>query len=251
MMADTSMIDLLKFSIVLAFLLYSCKLDIDSRIVPNRVWKYMLAATIPIVAFQLLTLPKYPEIYYLVVLFQVIMVITLAYILYYIGAYGGADAKAIMCLAIIFPFYPRFDGLPLLNMGFGSFAFSTLANSVLAAPALLLGMFIRNLFVEGVKGLKGNLLYYMTGYRVKVDRIPKFHNLLEYVDENGKFRRVRRAVEPDDAMLRRLQKSGIKAVWVTPALPFLVFITAGYIIAFTVGDLLYFIISKIPALLSW
>ncbi len=244
------MIDLIKFSIVLAFLLYSCKLDIESRIVPNRVWKYMLATVIPIVTFQLLT-QRYPEIYYLVALLQVLMVISLAYILYYIGAYGGADAKAIMCLAVIFPFYPSFNGFPFLNMGFGSFAFSTLANSVLAAPALLIAMFIRNLIVEGVKGLRGNLLYYMTGYRVKVDSIPKFHNLLEFVDENGRFRRVRRAVEPDDAMLRRLQKSGVKAVWVTPALPFLVFITAGYIIAFTVGDLLYFIISKIPALLSW
>ncbi len=210
----------------------------------------MLATVIPIVIFQLLT-ERYPEIYYLVALIQVLMVVSLAYILYYIGAYGGADAKAIMCLAVLFPFYPTYDGLPFLNMGFGSFAFSTLANSVLAAPALLIAMFVRNLVVEGVRGLKGNLLYYMTGYRVRVDSIPKFHNLLEYIDESGRFRRVRRAVEPDDAMLRRLRKSGVEAVWVTPALPFLVFITAGYIIAFTVGDLLYFIISKIPALLSW
>ncbi len=244
------MFDLVKFLVVLAFLLYSCKLDVESRIVPNKVWKYMLASTLPITILQLVT-ERYPEIYYLVALLMALMVISLAYLLYYIGAYGGADAKAIMCLAVIFPFYPTYNSFPILNMGFGSFAFSTLANSVLAAPVLLVAMFIRNLIVEGVKEMRGNVLYYMTGYRVSASKIPKFHNLLEYIDERGKLVRVRRAVEPDDAMLRRLEKSGMKTVWVTPALPFLLFITAGYAIAFIVGDLLYFIISKIPALLSW
>ncbi len=243
-------IDLIKFILVLGFLLYACKLDIESRIVPNRVWKYMLVVTLPFTVFQIITEPR-PELYYMLTGIQILMVISLAYFLYYIGAYGGADAKAIMCLAVIFPFYPAYHGFPILNFGFGSFAFSTLANSVLAAPALLAGMFIRNLIVEGVRELKGNFLYYLTGYRVKVQNLPKFHNLLEYVDEGGKFRRVRRAVEPDGEMIERLIKRKVDEVWVTPALPFLVFITAGYIVAFTFGDLLYLLISKVPAILSW
>jgi preflagellin peptidase FlaK len=135
----------------------------------------------------------------------------------------------------------------VLGQGF-SFAFSTLANSVVAAPLLLLFMFFRNLAREGVKSLKGNLLYYFTGYRADVSNLPKFHNLLEFIDEKGEFKRVRRAVEPDDRMLSRLRKSGVDKVWVTPALPFLIFITAGYIVAFILGDLLYLLISTI---LSW
>ena len=242
-----SAIDLLKFILVLGFLVYACKLDVESRIVPNRVWKYMLIITLPIVIFQIVTEPL-PQLFYMLAGIQVLIVISLAYLLYYIGAYGGADAKALMCLSVIFPFYPTFNGFPILNFGLGSFAFSTLANSVIAAPALLVGMFIRNLVVEGVGDLKGNLLYYLTGYKAKVDSLPKFHNLLEYVDEDGKLIRVKRAVEPNEELIERLRREKIETVWVTPALPFLVFITAGYVAAFFLGDLLYLFISNIS---SW
>lgn len=240
------MLDLVKFLVVLGFLIYACKLDLESRIVPNRVWKYMLLASLPITAYQLAT-SNYLMIQYTVAGFFVLMVITLSYVLYLIGAYGGADAKAIMCLAAIFPFYPTFNGFPLLNQGF-SFAFSTLANSVIAAPFLLIFMFLRNLTREGWRELKGNVLYYFTGYRAEVKNLPKFHNLLEFVDENGEFKRVRRAVEPDEDMIERVKKSGVEKVWVTPSLPFLIFLTAGYIVAFIFGDLLYLVISTI---LSW
>ncbi len=240
------MLDLLKFLIVLGFLLYACKLDLESRIVPNRVWKYMMLASLPITVYQIAT-GNYLTIQYLVAGFFVLIVIALSYALYLIGAYGGADAKAIMCLAVIFPFYPTFNGFPLLNKGF-SFAFSTLANSVIAAPLLLLFMFVRNLMREGLRELRGNALYYFTGYKAEVKNLPKFHNLLEFVDENGEFRRVRRAVEPDEEVIERLRNSGVEKVWVTPALPFLMFITTGYVVAFIFGDLLYLLISTI---LSW
>ncbi len=240
------MLDLVKFLVVLGFLMYACKLDLESRMVPNRVWKYMLLASLPITTCQLAT-SNYLMIQYTLAGFFVLMVIALSYALYLIGAYGGADAKAIMCLAVIFPFYPTSNGFPLLNQGF-SFAFSTLANSVIAAPFLLIFMFLYNLMREGWGELKGNVLYYFTGYRAEVKDLPKFHNLLEYMDENGKLKRVRRAVEPDERTLERLKKSGVEKVWVTPALPFLIFITAGYIVAFIFGDLLYLLISTI---LSW
>ncbi len=240
------MLDLAKFLVVLGFLIYACKLDLESRIVPNRVWKYMLLASLPITVYQLFTEKHFIFEYTIAGIF-VVMVIALSYALYLIGAYGGADAKAIMSLALIFPFYPTFNGFPLLGPGF-SFAFSTLANSVVAAPILLLIMFLRNLAKEGIKSLKGNVLYYFTGYRAEVSNLPEFHNLFEFIDEDGEFRRVRKAVEPDEKMLDRLKRSGVEKVWVTPALPFLLFITAGYIVAFILGDLLYLLISTI---LSW
>lgn len=243
-MISSQQIDVVKFILVLGFLIYACKLDVESRIVPNRVWKCMLAVTVPFTLLQLIE-PK-PSIMYLLVAAQTLLIISLAYFLYYIEAYGGADAKAVMCLAVIFPFYPIYNGFPILA-GF-SFAFSTLANSVIAAPIILAAMFIRNLVVEGFAGMKGNFFYYLTGYRVEIGKLPKFHNLLEYVDEEGVLRRLKRAVEPDDEIIERLKKNRIEKVWVTPALPFLVFITAGYITAFFLGDLLYFFISNIS---SW
>jgi len=237
------MLDLVKFILVLGFLLYSCKLDLESRTVPNKVWKFMLVATTPITAYQLI-FGDYSAIEYIIAGVFVLIVIALSYALYLIGAYGGADAKAIMALAVIFPFYPTYNNFPMFKAFSFSFAFSTLANSVIAAPFMLLLMFFRNLAREGVNGLRGNVLYYFTGYRVSSRRIPKFHNLLEFVDEDGRLRRVRRAVEPDERMLERLRKSDIE-IWVTPALPFILFITAGYVLAFFVGDILYLLISTI------
>ncbi len=239
---------LARFLVVLGFLLYACKLDLESRIVPNRVWKYTLLIALPITLIELV-IAKYSLVVLTLAALQILMIVALAYLLYAIGAYGGADAKAIMLLAILFPVYPTFDDLPILSTGFGSFAFSVLANSVIAAPLLLVFMLIRNIARYGVKCMRGNLLYYFIGYKAKVSDIPQFHNLLEYINDRGEFVRSKRAVEPDDKMIRRLKKMGIEEVWVTPALPFLVFITAGYVVAFIAGDLLFTIISYLSRML--
>lgn len=57
-----------------------------------------------------------------------------AYLLYYIGAYGGADAKALMVLTVAFPVYPKILIFPILNTGFGVFSFSVLSNAVISTP---------------------------------------------------------------------------------------------------------------------
>ena len=178
---------------------------------------------------------------------QLVAMVALAYILYLLNLYGGADAKAIMVLSALFPIYPHFNGYPILKIGF-IFAFSVLSNSVIVAPILAIIMFIRNIIKERFK-ISGSILYYFIGYRVDIDSIPKFHNLLEYFDENGNLIRVKRAVEPNDEIISRLKyfakEKNVKKIWVTPALPFILFITAGYIVAFFIGDILLFILSLI------
>jgi len=246
---------LVKCSITLLFLLYACLLDLRERRVPNRLWKYMIPAIIPLVVAEFLT-GKHDLYDFLFACLQFALIFGLAYALYYLGAYGGADAKALMVLSLFFPFYPTLDfqsiSFPLLNTGFGVFAFSTLSNSVISAPALVLILFVRNLIKEGFRGIKGNLFYYFIGYRADATNLPKFHNLLEYVDSKGKLVRLRRGVEPDEEILYRLEKAynkgKIKRIWVTPGLPFLVFITAGYLISIIAGNLLFeliFILMRI------
>ncbi len=237
---------LVKCLIVLIFLLYTCLLDIKERRVPNRLWKYMIIATFPLVILEFIVGNHgLYDIMYAVL--QFVLIFGLAYGLYYLGAYGGADAKALMVLSLLFPFYPVLDfrsvTLPLLNTGFGVFAFSTLSNSVISAPGLVIILFIRNVVKEGVRGLKGNFFYYFIGYRADVSALPKFHNLLEYVDSKGKIVRLQRGIEPDEEILYRLKKAHergkISKIWVTPGLPFLVFITAGYLISIIAGNLLF------------
>lgn len=233
------MIEPIKIFLTLLFLLKACEMDLRERRVPNKLWRNMLLVLIPLNVIE-----YFMEPFDLVfAAFQLVFVFAFCYALYYLGLYGGADAKAIMVLAVAFPTYPSFLVFPLLNHGLGMLAFTTLANSVLAAPFLVIILLLRN-------ALSGNLEfpYCLIGYRVDAKAIPRFHNLLEYV-EGGKVKRRLRSVEPNEEMLKELRRAAdaglIKEVWVTPGLPFLCFITVGFVIAVGIGDLLIWIFSSI------
>ncbi|MCS7119260.1 MAG: A24 family peptidase C-terminal domain-containing protein [Archaeoglobaceae archaeon] len=241
---ELEILEIVKVSFVSIFLIYACSLDIKSRVVPNRVWKAMLISVSPILVLQLyhnITMDPLPLLFSV---FGVLFMLILSYFIYTIGAYGGADAKALMCLSVIFPLYPSIDPFPILNHGFGIFSFSILANSVIFTPFMIFAILLRNIFKEGFEGFFKNPLYYFAGYRISVEKI-KFHNLFEFIDENGELRRVKRAIESDDNKLLLLKKAGIKEIWVTPALPFMIFITIGYFGALIFGDILVEIISLI------
>jgi len=124
------------------------------------------------------------------------------------------------------------------------FAFSVLLNPLLiefctVTPIVLL----KNIIAGRI------CMYSFIGYKVPVNRIPRFHNLLEYVDENGKIIRSVRGVEPNEDILNRLmgaREMGVmREVWVTPALPFLFFMLIGFLSAMTVGDIAYLIVYEI------
>lgn len=233
-MNSLEILETCKVAFVSIFLIYACFLDIKDRIVPNRVWKAMLVATSPMVSYEIyLSLEDVTSLLFAAI--GVSFMIIFSYLLYAINAYGGADAKAIMSIALIFPFYPRVADFPVLNQGFGIFAFSVLANSVVFAPFIMLSLLFRNLLKEGFRGFLKNPLFYVAGYKIPVERI-KFHNLFEFVDEKGELRRVRKAVESNEEILQKLKSKGIERVWVTPALPFIVFITTGFFIAVLFGD---------------
>lgn len=230
----------IKFLIGLILLLWASRLDLRSRIVPNRVWKLFLAALAPFTLYEVLFIP-HSAMEMMLALFQLLFVSGIALAFYYLGFYGGADAKALIVLSILFPFYPEFGPFPLLYNGI-SFSFSTLANSVIFAPLFAIFFFFRNLAKEGFTNLKESVLYYFIGMKVYADRIPEHHSLLEFIDENGNLVRVKRGVEPDKQMVERLQvarKRGIiEKIWITPQIPFIVFMTIGYTISFILGDVL-------------
>ena len=238
---------LVKFFIGLFFLIWASKLDMESRMVPNRIWKLFLIAILPFTAYEIFLLP-HSMLEIMLGIIQFFFVSGLAITFYYLGFYGGADAKALIALSVAYPFYPQYAYFPLLLRGF-SFSFSTLANSVLFAPFFAVYFLLINLIREGIRGLKETPLYYFIGKRVDADLIPDHHSLLEFFDENGKLVRVRRAVEPDDKMIGALKKGKergeIERIWVTPQIPFIVFITIGYAASFFLGDVLSFLVTSL------
>jgi len=231
----TDLLYAIKVILAIPFLIYACKVDLKERKVPDRVWRYMLLIFLPVVFVEYI-LTHFNLIFAIV---QFAFIYSLSYILFRLGMWGGADAKALMVLSASFPVFPEISALPLVNKGFGILAFSTLSNSVIFSPAVVIYVFLRNL-KSGLKN--GNPIYYFTGYQVDADKIPRFHNLLEFIEE-GKLVRVNKGKEPDEKMLMELRNTKIAGkidkVWVTPGLPFLVFITAGFLISVIIGDVLF------------
>jgi len=154
---------------------------------------------------------------------------------------GGADAKALIALAILFPLYPVIDGLPLialpseLSQFVLPFPMLVLFNAALATLVMPVAFILYNL-VKGDVGLP--MLF---GYRVAVD------------DAQGRFvwpmermvggeRRVTyfpKSSEDTAAQLEELRSAGAGEIWVTPKLPFLIPITASLVFSAVVGNLFF------------
>ena len=234
-----SLINVIKVLITLAVFIKASIHDFKEREVPDELWVFMVILGVVLDVIQYFINPYN----ILIAILQFVIIFALANFMFYVAGFGGADAKALIALSVMFPIYPKIGMFPLLNTGIGIFAFSVLSNSVIVAPILALILFIRNL-----KEKDGKLIYRFIGFRVDADKIPKFYNLLEYVDENWNVVRVVRGVEPDESMLKRLKEAKergiVDRVWVTPALPFLIFMTAGFVVAVLLGDLLVWFIFR-------
>jgi len=193
-----------------------------------------------------------------------------AIILFYSGGFGGADAKALMCLALALPFHPEnlikpfFRQASPISQTF--FPITIFSNSVLLAASTAIYMLLRNIFWRQKTGKKlfereyesksfgRKLLVLVTGYKVPIDKLKEKWHLypLEDVEkaENG-FKRKLVVLPKDegrDAIVERLSKAVEngkiqKAVWATPGLPMLIFITTGLVIALLFGDIVWICIN--------
>ena len=235
--------DIVRILLCSPFLIYACYTDIKERRVPNRVWLYMS------VVGAILDIPyllDFGLVFIKFFLFQFGFIFVFAYLLYRIGAFGGADAKALMALAIFIPIYPRMGVFPLLNNTSGIFSFSVFSNAVLLTAVLPLVFFVYNLKKLNIEALK-NIPRAFVGYMVEVDKIPFHAKLLEYPDNNH-IKKSLRGVKPDSRMISRMKRMGIEKVWITPGIPFLIPITAGFYTAIVIGDLLFNILSSFLSL---
>jgi len=191
----------------------------------------------------------------------------LSIVLFYAGAFGGADAKALMCLALALPYYPVYL---LPNVAFFSpiFPITVFSNAVLLAAFTVVYALLRNTawkFLTGTKLFAGlenesvwrKILVLTTGYKVKLATLEKNVHIYPLEDvmvkEDGLDQR-RLLVFPKDetreATVARILSAGQEGkiqngVWVTPGLPLLIFITVGLIVALLFGDLVWLILRSI------
>jgi preflagellin peptidase FlaK len=260
-----------KVTLSLAFLLYASWSDYKTREVTNRVWAiYAPTALLLTLAELLLYEPsKLP-------LFGLSFGVTAAFaiILFYSGGFGGADSKALMCIALALPFSTETLFQPIFASGVSPlsqtiFPLTIFSNSILFAAASGIYMLLRNLIQRATSGKKlfegtlatesagKKLLVMVTGYKVSIAKLKeKWHVYpLEDVDNNGENQLKRKlVVVPKDEGRTEIVEHLSNAVdagkisdrvWATPGLPMLIFVTAGLIVALLFGDIVWMLVSFI------
>ncbi|WP_251341871.1 A24 family peptidase [Haloplanus halophilus] len=154
--------------------------DVRTRRLPNRLW-YPLGAlgllTLAWDALGHLPVATVGDRLFLVrVGISVLVVVPLAYGLWWIGGFGGADAKALMTLAVLFPTYPVFylasGAYPAVVTNVGVFSLTVLTNAVLVGLAYPVSLGVRN----ALRGDRAPVMF--LGRRVDVTALPTEHGRL-------------------------------------------------------------------------
>ena len=255
----------------LAFLLYASWSDYKTREVSNRVWAVYapIALSLSLAELLLYGPSKLP-------LFGLCFGVTaaIAFALFYSGGFGGADSKALMCIALALPFSTEALFKPLISAGISPisqviFPLTIFSNAVLFAAASGIYMLFHNIvwnvrnsgkIFEGTlagESFGKKILVLITGYKVTVAKLrEKWHVYpMEDVDDaDGNSPKRKLVVVPKDEgrseIVGRLSSAVENGkiseyVWATPGLPMLIFVTAGLIVSLLFGDIIWLLVSFI------
>ena len=158
----------------------------------------------------------------------------MAFGFYFLGFYGGADAKAILLVSIGLPLYQGRSIHPFTGL-------STLTNGLLFSLILPLAILIYNLtqLIRGRNIFEGfdceshlrKFLALFFGVRLKNAKNKKFWFIMEEKNHVRRFKFGLFSLE--------LSEIDRDDVWATPGIPLLIFITAGFIHYIFLGDLSY------------
>ncbi len=163
--------------------------------------------------------------------------------------YGGADAKALVVVGVLVPVFaaplvlrPPTDATALAVL---PFSISVLTNAALLAIVVPVGIAVRNAGRREFSFARG-----FTSYTIDVDDLPERFvwvrdptlgedSMEADVETSAEDERLRREIAS------RLRARGIRRVWVTPQLPFLVLLAAGAVAAFLAGNLVLDLIAAL------
>jgi preflagellin peptidase FlaK len=249
--------------ISLIFLIYASWSDFKTREVSNWVWAIFAPLAFSLTALQYILFPQ--DLLYSYVL-PFIVTLALSLVLFYTGGFGGADAKALICLSLALPNYPIY----LLESPIGYFPLlfplSVFLNSVFLASFSVVYVLLRSFLwkyrtkkklFEGFEkeSLGRKILVLLSGYKVNIAELEKKNYLYPLEDFDARLEEKRQLIAiPKDEEREEIVSRFIEAkrlgqieadIWATPGLPMLVFITAGFVIALVFGDILWTLLRLI------
>ena len=231
----STIIDIARAFTVSLMLSYAAYQDIKVRRVTNKVW--MVFAPIAIVLLTAEIVFSNIERYaIMLMLINIVMGFIVAFAAFYLGILGGADAKAIMILSVLVPRWPVYTMNPLevmppiLDALITSAVIALIYFPIIFVYNLLRGDTEFPLSLLGIKMCKDQAVKKKTYY------IP----LYKLSKDTGKLElRIRLTLPPEDELediWRAIESSDMDEIWVSPGIPFMVYLFIGTVIIMVFGD---------------
>lgn len=233
------MLDITRLIVGILILSYASYTDIKTRRASNILWIIMGSIGGIILLIQYFTVGFGEYTNYLI--FIPIM-IGLIYVLFQLRlVFGGADAKALMAIAILVPIEPAISQFPIWNGSLMPSSWFIFSNSIILFLFIPLSLLIYNIAKRNIQ-----FPFCILGYKMNVDKArEKFIWPLEKIVEGKrKFVYMPKDFDVDDE-LDEFEKNGINEIWVTPKIPFMIPLLAGFICAFILGDILLYLMNTI------
>ncbi len=230
MMVDVTILNAIRLITGIVLLAYASYTDVKTRRAANILWVIMAIVGAILLLIQYLD-GGFPNVWYLV--FIPIM-IALMYLFFQMRLlFGGADAKALMALAILVPIQPIMGDLPIWS-SFMPGSWIIFANATILFLLIPISLLIYNIGKRHIQ-----FPHSLLGYVISVEKAKqKFVWPLEKI-KDGKRKLMYMPKNFDiDQELAEFEKQGITEIWVTPKIPFMIPLLIGFLLSFLLGDLL-------------
>jgi preflagellin peptidase FlaK len=232
MINSIMIIDIIRFITGFLILLYASYTDIKTRSASNYLWLIIGGIGGLLLILQYFIIGFGNDVIYLIF---VPIIIILIYIFFQLRLiFGGADAKALMSLSILVPFFPQIDFMPILDKSFMPFPWVIFSNSIILFLIIPIFLMLFNLINKNIE-----FPFLFFGYKISLDEAKNrfVWPLEKYVNGKRRFSYIPKGFNVEKE-IREFEKLGIKKIWVTPKIPFMIPLLAGFICSFIFGDLL-------------
>lgn len=207
--------------IILGFLilLYASFLDLKYREIDDKSWMSLVFLGF---GFWVWDYTQVGSAIILPFVFSAGFTLAVVTALYYAGIMGSGDCKILFGISALVPQPVHFSIFPI-------FSLAVFTNAMILSLAIPFVFFIYNLRrLRDVRSIREFLVLFL-GYKRKGNEMRSFEVAMETEEGIKMFLNVK-----DLELGKRLSTS--REVWVSPAIPFVVIITAGFLIAALFGD---------------
>jgi preflagellin peptidase FlaK len=247
------LISVIRVGLSMIMLGYTSWIDIKTREIYDLVWVIFGGLGLAISIYELYI--NSFQLYDFLV--PVAFAAAVSLVLGYLGLFGGADVLAFITLAILNPLPPRLLK-PSLDIVSSIYPITLVSNSAMSGVAISIIILVRNLILilqgeqlfkySRVSILKKTVIMF-SGYRIDLEKVrgPPYHYPLEVPQEEDNELVFMPDIMDDDAAFEvfdELKKQGVTRTWVSYTLPFLLFITIGYVLSLLVGDIILYVITR-------